>query len=107
MVVRRKRDALSMPQSEVEDSLRIQVNGEPRDVDDGTTLSELISTLQLKPEQIAVELNRMVVRRAEWPKTELCEGDTLEIVHFVGGGVNKTISAIADYTDYVPNIERA
>lgn len=75
-----------MPRSEGEASLRIQVNGEPRDVKDGTTLSELISNLQLKPEQIAVELNRTVVRRAEWCANELSEGDTLEIVHFVGGG---------------------
>jgi sulfur carrier protein len=69
--------------------LRIQVNGEPRDVDDGTTLSELISSLQLKPEQIAVELNRTVVRRAEWPATVLHDGDALEVVHFVGGGVKR------------------
>ena len=66
--------------------MRIQVNGEPRDVEDGTTLSELISSLQLKPEQIAVELNRTVARRAEWSATVLGDGDTIEIVHFVGGG---------------------
>ena len=68
------------------DSLRIQVNGEPQDVADELKLSELISTLQLKPEQIAVELNRTVVRRADWSATVLREADTLEIVHFVGGG---------------------
>jgi thiamine biosynthesis protein ThiS len=66
--------------------LRIHVNGEPRDVEDEITLPELISVLQLKPEQIAVELNRTVVRRSEWFATALQEGDQLEIVHFVGGG---------------------
>ena len=66
--------------------MRILVNGEPRDVADETTLVQLISLLKLKPEQIAVELNRIVVRRADWPATALREGDTLEIVHFVGGG---------------------
>jgi thiamine biosynthesis protein ThiS len=66
--------------------LRIQVNGEPRDVEDELTLSQLISVLQLKAEQIAVELNRTVIRRAEWSATVLREADNLEIVHFVGGG---------------------
>jgi thiamine biosynthesis protein ThiS len=66
--------------------LRILVNGEPRDFEDEIILSELISVLQLKPEQIAVELNRTVVRRSEWFATALQEGDQLEIVHFVGGG---------------------
>jgi thiamine biosynthesis protein ThiS len=67
-------------------SLRIQVNGEPRDVEDEITLSRLISVLQLKAEQIAVELNRTVIRRGEWSATVLREADNLEIVHFVGGG---------------------
>lgn len=64
----------------------IKLNGEPREVDDGTSLPELISTLELKPEQIAVELNREVVRRARWNEIVLREGDVVEIVHFVGGG---------------------
>ncbi len=66
--------------------MRIQVNGEPREVDAGTTLTKLISLLELKPEQVAIELNRIVVRRSEWPATVLHEADKLEVVHFVGGG---------------------
>ncbi len=68
--------------------MRIQVNGEPRDVTDETTLVQLVSLLKLKPEQIAIELNRTVVRRAEWSATILRPDDTVEIVHFVGGGSN-------------------
>ncbi|HKO61543.1 MAG TPA: sulfur carrier protein ThiS [Pyrinomonadaceae bacterium] len=75
--------------------MHIQVNGEPRDVADETTLVQLVSLLKLKPEQIAIELNRSVVRRAQWPSTVLTAGDTVEIVHFVGGGY-----LCADYTDY-------
>ena len=67
--------------------MRIQVNGEPRDIADETTLDKLVSLLKLKPEQIAIELNRIVVRRADWPGTALRESDTVEIVHFVGGGL--------------------
>ena len=66
--------------------MQIEVNGEPRDVASPVTLKELISQLKLAPERLAVELNREVVRRADWPRVPLKEGDRVEIVHFVGGG---------------------
>lgn len=50
------------------------------------SLAELVSELDLKPEQIAIELNQVVVRRAEWQQTTLRDDDRVEIVHFVGGG---------------------
>jgi len=66
--------------------LQIQVNGEAREVAEDLTLPELVASLNLKPEQIAIELNQCVVRRAEWSGKILCDGDKVEIVHFVGGG---------------------
>ncbi|MDQ5844855.1 MAG: sulfur carrier protein ThiS [Acidobacteriota bacterium] len=72
--------------SEVERRLYIQVNGELREAKERSSLAELISELKLKSEQIAIELNREVVRRANWETTTLSEGDKVEIVHFVGGG---------------------
>ncbi len=69
--------------------MRIIINGEPREVPDQLTLSDLIRHLSLAPERLAVEFNRRVVRRADWPNTTLSEGDQLEIVHFVGGGEKK------------------
>lgn len=66
--------------------MQIQVNGEAHEVAERLSLPELVAGLNLKPEQIAIELNQTVVRRAEWPETTLREGDKLEIVHFVGGG---------------------
>jgi thiamine biosynthesis protein ThiS len=66
--------------------LRIQINGEGREVSDALTVAELINHLQLKPEQVAIELNQRVVRRAQWPSTTVRDGDKIEIVHFVGGG---------------------
>ena len=53
---------------------------------DGSSLAQLIETLGLAPERIAIELNQSVVRRSEWSTTELREGDRIEVVHFVGGG---------------------
>ena len=63
------------------------INDERREVSDGLLLTELIDTLTLAPERIAVELNQNVVRRVDWPNVELKENDRLEIVHFVGGGL--------------------
>ena len=64
----------------------IKVNGEGREVPEGTTVEGLVRQLALAPERLAVELNHDVVRRDQWPARALAEGDRVEIVHFVGGG---------------------
>ena len=66
--------------------MRVELNGEPKELCEGATLFTLIEQLALAPERVAVELNREVVRRADWPDTRLADGDRVEIVHFVGGG---------------------
>ena len=66
--------------------MQVTVNEEAREVAAGTTLAGLVERLALAPERLAVEHNRRVVPRAEWPRVELSEGDRVEIVHFVGGG---------------------
>ena len=70
----------------------IQINGESREVPEAITLTELIRNLSLAPERLAIELNRQVIRRAAWTETRLQEGDRLEIVHFVGGGIRAVTS---------------
>ncbi len=67
-------------------SVRVIINGEPREVSDTLTLSELVHELALAPERLAIEHNREVVRRSEWQNVQVKEGDRIEIVHFVGGG---------------------
>ncbi|HYP53097.1 MAG TPA: sulfur carrier protein ThiS [Pyrinomonadaceae bacterium] len=64
----------------------MHVNGEAKDVAEGLSLEQLVAQLELAPERLAVELNREVVRRADWPNVKLSEDDRVEIVHFVGGG---------------------
>jgi len=66
--------------------LRIVVNGQNRDVADGATIVDLIGLLDLKPDRVAVEVNRTILKRVEWGDATLKEGDRVEIVHFVGGG---------------------
>ena len=67
--------------------MRLQINGNERQFADGLTLAELIEQLGMKGDRVAVELNRDIVPRGRWAETRLQEGDRLEIVHFVGGGV--------------------
>jgi sulfur carrier protein len=64
----------------------VQVNGEPREVDEGTTVAALVQSLGLTAPHLAVELNLDVVPRALHAETFLGEGDRLEIVTLVGGG---------------------
>ena len=66
--------------------MHIHLNGELREVEDNLSLSQLVAALALKAEQIAIELNHVVVRRAAWEETWLQADDKIEIVHFVGGG---------------------
>jgi thiamine biosynthesis protein ThiS len=66
--------------------LDIEVNGEARRVDPATTVAELIASLGLAAEHVAVERNREIVPRAAHAETALSAGDRLEIVTFVGGG---------------------
>ncbi|HEX6185514.1 MAG TPA: sulfur carrier protein ThiS [Pyrinomonadaceae bacterium] len=66
--------------------MRIEVNGEAKEVEAGSTLQTLVEQLALAPERLAIEHNREVVRRTDWPALTLSDGDRVEIVHFVGGG---------------------
>lgn len=66
--------------------MRILINGEGKECEEGISLSALIELLELQPQRIAIELNREVIRRADWKSTVLRNEDRLEIVHFVGGG---------------------
>ena len=70
--------------------MKLQINGEERDFHDPipTTLAMLVETLGMKGDRVAVELNREIVPRDGWGSTALHEGDRLEIVHFVGGGLD-------------------
>ena len=66
--------------------LRISVNGAARQVAAPATLADLLAHLSLDPRQVVVELNREIVRRARLAEVTLAEGDSVELVHFVGGG---------------------
>jgi thiamine biosynthesis protein ThiS len=67
-------------------AMRVKINGEDREVDDGLTLTALLEALQIRTGRVVVERNREIVPRDSYNATLIDDGDTLEIVHFVGGG---------------------
>lgn len=66
--------------------MKVTVNGESRELTGEVSLLELLRRLELPTGRIAIELNREVVRKKDWPDTKVCDADRIEIVHFVGGG---------------------
>jgi len=65
--------------------VNITTNGEAASIEELTVQQYLVS-LEIDPRRVAVELNRDILPKAQYETTLLKEGDTLEIVHFVGGG---------------------
>jgi thiamine biosynthesis protein ThiS len=65
--------------------MRVTVNGQPRDLADGTTLRSLVESFNMKPEKVAIEWNRRLARSEKYDQP-LKDGDEVEIVTFVGGG---------------------
>lgn len=66
--------------------MRVEVNGDAREVPEGITVADLLATLALAEGPVAVERNKLIVPRAEHGTTTLSDGDQLEVVQFVGGG---------------------
>jgi len=62
------------------------VNGEPREVPEAATVATLLEHLAVRTPRVAVEINGHVVKRDDYPRRALAEGDRVEIVAFVGGG---------------------
>ena len=66
--------------------VRVHLNGEDREVPAGLTVRGLLDTLALEPRLVVVERNREILSRSRYDEVQVREGDTLELVHFVGGG---------------------
>jgi thiamine biosynthesis protein ThiS len=66
--------------------LNLTLNGEPHRIAEGSSVADLIEALGLNPIKVAVERNFDIVPRSTLAQVMLADGDTLEIVHFVGGG---------------------
>ena len=66
--------------------MKITVNGKQQQVDNGTSLGQLLEDLKLDPTRVVIERNLVAVLRDDYANVKLNDGDSLEIVQFVGGG---------------------
>ena len=67
--------------------MKLIVNGKESDLAEGLIISQLLIEQKVKmPEMVSVELNGQILKRSEFEKTTLNEGDKVEFLHFMGGG---------------------
>lgn len=66
--------------------MKVSLNGETREIPPDLNLEQLLDHFSLPSQRVAVELNKTVVRRADWKATKINDADAIEIIHFVGGG---------------------
>lgn len=74
------------PRQAVSKENQVTLNGEHRNFPPGTTLLDVVRSLNLEPERVAIELDRVIVRRELWSGAIIGDGAEIEIVQFVGGG---------------------
>lgn len=66
--------------------MKIIVNGEKQECSPPLTVANLLQTLDLRTDQVAVEVNLKILDRSDFPSWNLQEGDKVEILSFIGGG---------------------
>lgn len=66
--------------------MQVMLNGESTDIKLGSTVTELLDQLGIGRERVAVEVALQIVPKVKYDSHTLLEGDSIEIVHFVGGG---------------------
>ncbi len=66
--------------------MNITLNGKPHVLNGERSVPDLLASINARPEQVAVAINGVVVRRRDWPQTQVQAGDIVEVVRAVGGG---------------------
>ena len=65
---------------------KIQLNGDPYEINDRTNLNELLNKLKIQKNKVAIEVNGEIVQKGNYQNLILRKDDKVEIVHFIGGG---------------------
>ena len=65
---------------------KIQLNGDPYEISNGTNLNELLNKLKIQKNKVAVEVNGEIVEKNKYSNLVLNRNDKVEIVQFIGGG---------------------
>ncbi len=68
--------------------ITLTINGDEKRVQTNISLTELLENMQISPQKVAVERNREIVPRSTYNNVMIEDGDQLEIVHFIGGGLH-------------------
>ncbi|RJQ52392.1 MAG: sulfur carrier protein ThiS [Nitrospiraceae bacterium] len=66
--------------------MKLKLNGTDSEIKDGSTVADLLKTLQIEPARVAVEINLNIIKKCNFSNHVLQDGDSVEIVNFVGGG---------------------
>lgn len=66
--------------------MKLKINGTDSELQDGITISRFLETLKIEPLRVAVEVNLQIVKKCDFNDHTLKDGDSVEIVNFVGGG---------------------
>ena len=66
--------------------MQLTVNGQPRSLDAGSTITDLLHAMGLADKRVAVEVNRAIVTRSAHATHTLADGDSVEVVQAIGGG---------------------
>ena len=65
---------------------KIQLNGDPYEINGQTNLNELLNKLKIQKNKVAIEVNGEIVQKGKYQNLILSKDDKVEIVHFIGGG---------------------
>jgi len=66
--------------------MKLVINGKEMELNDGLTVTGLLESLEIDSGRVAVEVNLKIIKRCDFGEQKLNEGDSVEIVNFVGGG---------------------
>jgi thiamine biosynthesis protein ThiS len=65
---------------------KIQLNGDPFEINKGSNLNQLLNKLKIQKNKVAIEVNGKIVEKKKYENLILNKNDKVEIVHFIGGG---------------------
>ena len=65
---------------------KIQLNGDPYEINNGIDLNELLNKLKIQKNKVAIEVNGVIIEKNKYSNLILNKGDKVEIVQFIGGG---------------------
>ena len=67
--------------------MKIKINGKEEQLQDGISVADLLKSRKIRVEMVSVELNDAILHRDQFPTTSLKEGDRVEFLYYMGGGL--------------------